>query len=179
MGVLKSSKLGLSRLWNLITLWADLGSRYDLKQSCSPCQELFNYMSHTIYKQVNQVDSQLFLVRSQTGSLILDRSFGHNLYFRCPNEPWKPILDIYVPRAFQWYKERYKPLSFDPWNRSLKFRESIGTPFPKVGVALGVWGFTPSHFPTFPGVCDVTHGLSWLAPLQTLVNPLPWSRAQI
>jgi len=28
-----------------------------------------------------------------------------------------------------------------------------------VGVALGVWGFTPSHFLTFPGVCDVTPGL--------------------
>jgi hypothetical protein len=68
-------------------------------------------------------------------------------------------LNIYVPRAFQWYKERHKPLNFDPSNRSLKFQESIGTPSPKVGVALGVWGLTPSHSLTLPGVCDVTLGL--------------------
>jgi hypothetical protein len=86
-------------------------------------------------------------------------SFGHNLCFRCPNEQCEPISDIYVPRAFQWYKERHKPLSFDPSNRSMKFRESTGTPSPKVGVALGVWGFTPSHFLALPGVCDVTPGL--------------------
>jgi hypothetical protein len=36
---------------------------------------------------------------------------------------------------------------------------SIGTPSPKVGIALG--GFTPSHFPTLPGICDVTPGLSF------------------
>jgi hypothetical protein len=54
-------------------------------------------------------------------------------------------FNIYIPRAFQWYKECHKSLSFDPWNRSLKFRESSETPSPKVGVALGVWGFTPSY----------------------------------
>jgi hypothetical protein len=86
-------------------------------------------------------------------------SFGHNLCFRCPNEQCEPISDIYVPRAFQWYKKRYKPLSFDPSNQSLKFWESTGTPSPKVGVALRVRGFTPSHFPTLPGVCDVIFGL--------------------
>ncbi len=101
------------------------------------------------------MNSQLFLVGSQIGSLILDPSFGHNLCFRCPNEQCELILDIYVPRALQWYKEHHKPLSFDPWNRFLKFWESTGTPSPKVGVALGVWGFTPSHFLTLPGVCDV------------------------
>jgi hypothetical protein len=79
--------------------------------------------------------------------------------FRCLNEQCEPILDIYVSRAFQWYKERHKPLNFDPSNRSLKFWKSTGTPSPKVGVALGTWVFTPhtpSHFLTFPGVCDVT-----------------------
>jgi len=100
------------------------------------------------------------MVRSQTASLTPSPSFGHNLCFRCPNEQWEPTLDIYVPRAFQWYKERYKPLSFDPSTWSLKFWESTGIPSPKVGVALGVWGFTPSHFPTLPGVCDVIPALS-------------------
>jgi len=86
-------------------------------------------------------------------------TFGHNLCFKCSNDQCEIILDIYVPRDFQWYKERHNPLSFDPWNYSLKFRESTGTPSPKVGVALGVWGFIPSHFLTLPGVCDVTPGL--------------------
>jgi len=162
MGVLKSRQLGLPQLWSPITLRPDLGSRCGLKQSCSSCQELFNGMSHVICRQVNRVDSRLFLVGSQTGSLIPDPSFGHNLCFRFSNEQWKLILDIYVPRAFQWYKERHKQLNFDPWNHSLKFRESTKTPYPKVGVALGVWRFTPSHFLTLPGpgVCDVTPGLS-------------------
>jgi hypothetical protein len=88
-----------------------------------------------------------------------DLAFGHNLCFRCPNEQCEPILDIYVPRAFQWYKERHKLLNFDSSNWSLKFRESTGTPSPKVGVALGVWRLTPSHSPTLPGVYDVILGL--------------------
>jgi hypothetical protein len=116
-------------------------------------------MLHIIWSQVNRVDSQRFLVGSQIGSLTLDPSFSHNLCFRCPNEKCEPILDIYVPRSFQWYKERQKPLSFDPCNRPLKFWESTETPSSKVGVALGVWRFIPSHFPTLPGVCDVTPGL--------------------
>jgi hypothetical protein len=85
------------------------------------------------------------LVGNQTASLTSDLSFGHNLCFRCPNEQCEPILDIYVPRSFQWYKERHKKLNFDPWNCSLKFWKSTGTPSPKVGVALGVWGFTPLY----------------------------------
>jgi hypothetical protein len=40
----------------------------------------------------------------------------------------EPILDIYVLRDFQWYKECHNPLNFDPWNRSLKFWESTGLP---------------------------------------------------
>jgi len=157
---MKSRKLGLPRLWSPITLRANLGSRCNLKQSCISHRELFNGMSHAMYRQVNWVDSRLFLVRSQTASLTPGLSFGHNLCFRCPNEQFEPILDIYVPRDFQWYKQRHNSLSFDLWNRSLKFQESTGTPSPKVGVALGVWRFTPSYFPTLPRVCDVTPGLS-------------------
>jgi len=168
-------QLGLSQLWSPITLWANLGSRCGLKQSCNSRQELSNCMLHVVYKQVNQVDFWLFLVDSQIVNLPPGPSFGHNLCFRCPNEQCKPILDIYVWRAFQWYKERHKPLSFDPWNCSLKSWESTGTPSPKVGVALEVWGFIPSHFPTLSGVCDVTHGLSLglhpCNPLALVANP--------
>jgi hypothetical protein len=159
VGVLKSHQSGFSQLWSLIILRADLGSKCDLKQSCSFRQELSNGMWHVIWSQVNWVDSWLFFVESQTGNLTPGPSFGHNLCFRCPNEQYELILDIYVLRAFQWYKERHKPLIFDPSNHSLKFQESIGTPSPKVGVALGVWRFTPSHIPTFLGVCDLTPGL--------------------
>jgi hypothetical protein len=157
--VSKLRQLGLSQLWSPITLRANFGSRCGLKQSCSPRRELFNSMLHVFWRQVNRVDSWLLLVGSQIGNLTPGFSFGHNLCFRCPNEQCEPILDIYVPRDFQWYKGRHKPLSFNPSNRSLKFRESTGTPFPKVGVALGVWGFTPSNFPTLSRICDVIPGL--------------------
>ncbi len=60
-------------------------------------------------------------------------------------------------------------------HNSLKVRESIGTPTPKMGAHLGMWGLIPSHFPTPPGAQDVTLELpSWPAPLQALalvVNP--------
>jgi len=155
----KSPKLGLPQLWSLITLRANLGSRCGLKKCFNSRRELSNSMSHSLCSPVNRVDSWLFLVGSQTGNLTPDPSFGHNLCFRCSNEQCEPILDIYVLRAFQWYKKHYEPLIFDPWNCSLKFQKSSGTPSPKVGVALGVWGFTPSHFPALSRVCDVTPGL--------------------
>jgi len=175
MGVPKSPKLGLPRLWSPIALQVNLGSKCGMKKSCSSRQELSNGMSHAIWKQVNQVDSWLLVVESQTGSLTPSSSFCHNLCFRCLNEQYEPILTIYVPKAFQWYKERHKPLNFDPWNRSLKFWESTRIPSPKVGVALGVWGFTPSQFPTLSAVCDVTPGLSFgthhCNPFALVVNP--------
>jgi hypothetical protein len=81
----------------------------------------------------------------------------------------KPILDIYVPRFFQWYKELFDPMGFDPYYCFLKILESIRTPTLKMGAHLGVWGFIPSHFPTLLGAWDVTPGLpSWRAPLQDL-----------
>jgi hypothetical protein len=162
VGVSKSRRLGLSWLWSPINLQEDLRSKYSPMQSCSSRWELSNGMSHTLCSQVNQVNSWFFLVGSQTGNLTPVPSFGHNLCFRCPNEQCEPILNIYVPRAFQWYKKHHEPLSFDPWNGSLKFRDSIGTPSPKVGIVLGCEGsllHTPSHFLTLPGMCDVILGL--------------------
>jgi hypothetical protein len=72
------------------------------------------------------------MVESQIFSLTPDPSFGHKLFFKCLNEQFEPILDIYIPRAFQWYKELFKKLNFDPWNRPLKIWEFVGTPTPKV-----------------------------------------------
>jgi hypothetical protein len=77
--------------------------------------------------------------KSQIDNLIPDPSFGHNLRFKSPNGSHEPILDIYIPRAFQWYKELLNPMSFDPYNCPLKIQETMITPTPKVGVHLGVW----------------------------------------
>jgi hypothetical protein len=80
------------------------------------------------------------MVDNQIGTLIIDLSFGHNLYFKYPNGSCKPILDIYVQITFQWYKELFNPISFDPWICPLKIWEFIKTPTPKVGAHLGLWG---------------------------------------
>jgi len=188
VGVPKVRQMGLPQLWSPITLQADLSLWCGLKQSCSSCRKLFNSMSQALCSQVNQVDSQLFLVGNQTDNLIPALSFGHNLCFKCPNEQCEPILDIYTLKIFQCHRERREPLRFDPWNRSLKFRESTGTPSPKMGVALGMWGFTPSYSltlsytlgnmwcdsrasswpaPLWP-LCLESRALSWLATLQPL-----------
>jgi len=116
--------------------------------------------------QVNQDDSQLLMVRSQIGSLTPDPSFDHNLCFKYPNGTYKPILNIYVTRVFQWYKELFNLMSFDPYNFLLKIQESIRNPAPKVSVHLGVSGFIPSHSPTLPRAWNVILGLQfWPAPL--------------
>jgi hypothetical protein len=107
--------------------------------------------------------------RVKLASLTLGHSFGHNLCFKCPNVSCETILNISVSRAFQWYKELFNPMSFDPYNGLLKIQESIETPTPKVGAHLGVRGFIPSHFPRFPGAWNVILRLhSWPAPLQAI-----------
>ncbi len=168
MGVLKSSRLGLLQLWGAITLRPDLKLRWGLKQSCSLCWNLFNGMSHAICTHGNQVNSWLLVVGSQIANLTSGLSFGHNLCFRCPNGLALPILNIYVPRAFHWYRELLKPLSFDPYNCPLKIWESIGTLTPKVELPWGVrvHSLTPSHTPGSM-LCD-SQLPSWPATLQTL-----------
>jgi len=169
VGVPKLPRLGSLRLWGPITLLTDLWWRWGLKQSCSLHREISNNMSHTTCTQGNRVYFLLLLLGSQIGNLTPGPSFGHNLCFKYSNEWCKPILDIYVSRAFQWYNFSSKPLSFDPYNHPLKIRESTGTLSPKVGVALGVWGFIPSHSFAFLETCNMTLGLlSWLATLKAL-----------
>jgi hypothetical protein len=126
-------------------------------------------MWHVTYSKRNQGDSRLLVVGSQIGNLSFGLSFGHNLCFKYPNGSCKPILSIYVPRAFQWYKKFFNPMSFDPCNHSLKIWKSIGTPTPKVGAHLGMWGFIPSHSPTLMGAWNVTPGFHfWPTPSQAL-----------
>ncbi len=101
VGVPKSRQMGLPGLWSPITLRADLGSRCSLKQSCTFRQELFNVVLHSRIRHRKEVDSRLFVVGSQIGSLTPGPSFSHNLCFKCSNEPSKLISDIYASRAFQ------------------------------------------------------------------------------
>jgi len=130
---------------------------------------------HATCTQGNQGDSWLLVVRNQIANLTPGPSFGHNLCFGCPNGSCEPISNIYVPRAFQWYKECLNPMSFDPCNCLLKIWESIGSPTPKMGVHLGVWRFIPSHSFALLGAWNVTPGLS-LDP--HFCKPLRWSWAQ-
>jgi hypothetical protein len=82
-------------------------------------------------------------------------SFGHNLCFNYPNGACEPISDIYILRAFQWHKENFNSMGFDPYNCFMKIWESIGTPTPKVGVHLRVWRFILSLSATLSRAWDV------------------------
>jgi hypothetical protein len=85
--------------------------------------------------------------------IALGLSIGHNLCFRCLNGSCKPILDIYVSIAFQWYKELFNTLGFDPCNHFLNFQG--GSSFGSVRVHSLTLSFT-LRLP------------SWLATLQAL-----------
>jgi len=170
VGVLKFLKLGLSRLWRPITLCENLRWRWGLKQSCNPRWDLSNGIWHATYTQGNQGNSRLLAVGSQIGHLTPGLSFGHILCFRYPNGSCEPILNIYVLRSFHWYNKIFNPMSFDLCNHLLKIQEFIGTPSPKMGAHLGVWGFIPSHFLALPRAWNVTPEVT-LGP--HLCNPLP------
>jgi hypothetical protein len=165
----KFSKLGLSQLWKPITSSENLRLRWDQMQSYSPRWDLSNGMWHATCMKINWGDSWLLMVGSQIGNLIPGLSFGHNLGFKYLNWSCKLILDIYVPRDFQWYKKKFNPMIFDLYNCPLNIRESIETPTPKVGAHLGVWGFISSHSPTHPRAWNVTPEFHfWPTPLQAL-----------
>jgi len=167
VGVPKFSNLGLLRIWKPITLCVELWLKWGLKKHNSPCWELFDDMWQATYTQINQNNSRLLVVMNQIGTLTFNFSFGHNLCFKYPNGSYESILGICVQRAFQWYKEIFNPMNFDTWNCPLKIWKSIKTPTPKVEAHLGMWGFIPSHSPTFLGAWNVTLGLhSWPTPLQ-------------
>jgi hypothetical protein len=78
------------------------------------------------------------MVGSQIANLTPNLSFGHNLCVKCPNGSCEPMLNIYVRRNFQSYKELFNPMGFGPFNHSLKIWKSIKSPIPKVGTHLGV-----------------------------------------
>ncbi len=144
--VLKFPQLGLLQLWGRITSCAELWSWWGIKQSCNPCREFSNTMSHVTCTQGNRVDSWLLVVGNQTPNLTPSLSFGHNLCYRCSNGQCEPVLDIYASITFS--NDTHK--SSKQWVLTLaillwRFGSPFGIPTPNMGVHLGVWGFIPSH----------------------------------
>jgi hypothetical protein len=126
-------------------------------------------MSHTTCTLGNQVDSWLLMVESQFVNLTPDLSFDHNLCFRCPNGQCELILDIYVSIVFQWYKELFKAMGFDPCNHALKIQESIWDSKSYNGSSLGSAKVHSLTLFALSGACDVTpRSFSWPATLQPL-----------
>jgi hypothetical protein len=127
-GVSKLSQFELPGLWELITPGSDLGLGWGLKKTCSSPQELSNGVLHSVCTHRGWVNSWLFVVKSQTASLIPGPSFDHNLCCQCLNRPCEAIFDIYTSRPFQWYEEHLRARCFDLCDRALKLRESRRTP---------------------------------------------------
>jgi hypothetical protein len=122
--------VGVPRLWKLITLDWRVWSQRGLNQSCSPCRDLSNAMSHFQFGGREEVDSRLLMVGSQIVNLTPDPSFAHNLGCRCPNGQCEVIFDIYASRPFQWHQEHLNARCFEPCCRALNIRESRRTPSP-------------------------------------------------
>ncbi len=159
-----------------IILCVHLRLRWGLEQSCNFHRKLSNDMSHTTYMQGNRGDFGLLVVGSQITNLIPDLSFGHNLCLKCPNGSCKPILDIYVPRNFQWYKKFLNLLGFDPYkllSKNLRVRRDSNS---QSGNSLGsvrAYSLTLSYIPRNIR-CDSWASLFGPHPCK----PLPWSRTQ-
>ncbi len=124
----KLSRFGLSGLWEFITPGSDLGLGWGLKKTCSSPQELSNSLSHSICTQQDRVNSQLFVIGSQTPNLTTGPSFAHNLCCRCSNGSCEAIFDICTLRPFQRYKAHLKASCFFFYCWALKLRESRRTP---------------------------------------------------
>jgi hypothetical protein len=115
------------------------------------------------------------MVGSQIANLTSDLSFGHNLCFKCPNEQCEPISEIYPSIAFQWYKELFKAMSFDPYNCTMKIWKSIWDSNSQHGSSLGSVRVHSLTLFALPEACEVTpESFSWpatLQPLALVVNP--------
>jgi hypothetical protein len=123
MGIPKIPKLRLSQIWGFIIFYEKLRLRWGLIQSCNSRWKLFNDMSHVTCTQGNQVNFRHLVVESQTTNLTPVLSFGHNLCFRSLNGSCEPILDINISIAFQWYKEFFNTIGFDPYISPLKIQK--------------------------------------------------------
>jgi hypothetical protein len=150
LGVPRFLKLGIPFFWKPITLCANFWLKWGLKQNYSPHQKFSNDKKHATCTLVNWGDFWLLVVGTQIGSLTPDLCFGHNLCFKYPNGSCKHILDIYVVRNFQRYKELFNEMSFDPCNQPPKdskihweSNSQSGSPLGSVGVHSLTLSYTP------------------------------------
>ncbi len=152
---------GVSGLWELITPDCEVWSQWGLNQTCSPCRDLSNDVSHSPFGGRKEVYSRLLVVGSQTASLTPGPSFAHNLGYRCSNDQCEAIFYIYASRPFQWHQEHLNARCFGPCCRALNIRESRRTPNPHF---FQVLGFTPtlgqSRVATLV-VCNMLSKRSW------------------
>ncbi len=94
-------------------------------------RDFSNGMWHATYTQRNQGDSRLLMVKNQIGNLTPGPSFGHNLCFNYSNGSCEPILNMHIPKSFQWYKELFNPMGFNPLTILWKFGSPSGFQLPK------------------------------------------------
>ncbi len=105
-------------------------------------------------------------------NLTLDFCFGHNLCFKYPNQTCELILDIYVSKKNQWYKEILNLMNFYTWNFSLKIWLQL-LKWEPTWECVGSFLHTPLHF--------WEHEM-WLLGFTLnlhLCNPLFWLQAQV
>jgi len=118
VGVPKSYKLGLLWLWSTITLRAKLGLKCTMKQSCNVHQELSNGMSHTVFRQVNRVDSWLFWLEVKLAVWLPTLL----LTITC-------VLDIQMSNAISFQTSTFQELSNDikhsNINAKIKYEHNI------------------------------------------------------
>jgi hypothetical protein len=101
------------------------------------------------------------VIESQVDTLTLTLFFCHGLCFKYSNGSCKPIFDIYVSKYFEWYKEIFNPMSFDPWIPFWKFGSPPRPQLPRCK-------FIPS-LSYIPWMWNVILGLPYRpTPLQTL-----------
>jgi hypothetical protein len=132
-------------------------------------------MWHATCTQGNQGDSWLSMVGSRTANLTPGPSFGHNLCFKYLNGSCKPILDICIPRPFQWYKQISQSNEFwllqSPFEGSGVHWDSNSQSGSSLG-SVGVHALTLSYTPRSMNCGSRVH--IWPVPLQALalvLNP--------
>ncbi len=133
--------VGVPGLWELITPDSRIRSRRGLNQSCNPCRDLFNAVSHSQIGCREKVDSRLLVVGSQTASLTPGPSFAHNLGYICPNDQCEAIFDIYASRPFEWHLKTPQCEMFCPL---LSSSEHSGVPEDSNSRLFQMLGFTPT-----------------------------------
>jgi hypothetical protein len=110
----------------------------------------------------NQGDSWLLVVGSPIGNLTPGPSFGHSLFLNTQMGHVSPFETFRFQKLFNDIRNLWIQWILTPSIVLWRF----GSPIPKVGAYLGVWGFIPSRFSTLSRVWNVTPMLHfWSTPL--------------